>query len=70
MPSAKVAEFLEHAEHYRRLKDHAPDPALRRIVERMESSFRILAKSREQLERSKKQVEALDQRVRPPSARS
>jgi hypothetical protein len=33
MPSAKVREFLEQAEHYRGLKDHAPDPGLRRILE-------------------------------------
>jgi hypothetical protein len=50
MSSAKVAKFLERAEHYRDLKERVLDENARQIFERMESSCRTLAASQELLE--------------------
>ena len=61
-PSAKVAEFLAQAEHYRGLKEQLSHRASREILERMETSYRILAKSQQQLESSRHYVRALDKR--------
>jgi len=67
MPSAKVAEFLERAEFYRELKDQMLHVPTRHLYEQMESSYRILARSQEQLERSEQHVENLDHRTSPRS---
>lgn len=65
MPSPKVAEFLEQAEHYRGLKEETVDLATRHLYEQMESSYRILVRSQEQLERSEQHVQNLDRRTSP-----
>jgi len=58
--SAKVTEFLERAAHYAELKRQMSHLPIRLIFEQMEISYRNLAESQEQLERSKRHVEALD----------
>ncbi|MET4041770.1 hypothetical protein ABIC03_003461 [Bradyrhizobium sp. RT6a] len=65
MPSPKVAEFLERAEQYRGLKEQMVHLPTRHLYEQMESSYRILARSQEQLERSEQHVENLDRRTFP-----
>ena len=62
MPSAKVNEFLEHAERYREMKERVGDKHTRDLLEQMENSYRALATSQARLEQSKKHVEALDKR--------
>jgi hypothetical protein len=64
MPSAKVAEFLTQAEYYRGLKEQLSHRASREILEQMENSYRVLARSQEQLESSKHYVQALN-KLRP-----
>lgn len=65
MPSAKVAKYLERADFYRRLKEQMSHPPTRHLYEQMESSYRLLAQSQEQLERSEQPVENLDRRKTP-----
>jgi len=60
--SAKTLEFLDQAERYREAKEQTWDLATREILEQMERSCRVLARSQEQLERAKRQGEALDKR--------
>jgi hypothetical protein len=61
--SPKIIEFQRLAKHYRELKHQMTHLPTRQIYEQMETSYRILARSEEQLERSRKHVEAIDQRA-------